>query len=256
MLPTIEVAETGKEVATGSDGSALQLPQGQTAEKTTRPRRPRWTSGCAPTRPGPSPPSTPPTGARWPARRSCWPCTASSTTRWGPSAASPDASTSGRAGETATTAAGDPRPSRRRSPPTALEGYEIRSYRRRDLALRDSAIALRHDPGAGRPHRLARRAHLGHDRLPGGRGPHRLSQRHDHAAPTSTTPGIPRVSTIWGPSDPPGAFQDEAEMERNYLRWDRPEGEYPTATASTSPSCPPWRWLTRLPRPAERQGWR
>ncbi len=39
VLPIIEVTETGKEVATGSDGSALQLPRGQTAEKTPRPRR-------------------------------------------------------------------------------------------------------------------------------------------------------------------------------------------------------------------------
>ena len=39
-------------------------------------------------------------------------------------------------------------------------------------------------------------------------------------------PWYPRVSTIWGPSDGPGVFQDDAEMERNYLRWERPEGDY------------------------------
>lgn len=39
-------------------------------------------------------------------------------------------------------------------------------------------------------------------------------------------PWYPRVSTIWGPSDKPGTFQDAAEMERNFLRWDRPEGAY------------------------------
>ena len=39
-------------------------------------------------------------------------------------------------------------------------------------------------------------------------------------------PWYPRVSSIWGPSDPPGTFQDTAEMQRNYLRWDRPEGDY------------------------------
>jgi len=39
-------------------------------------------------------------------------------------------------------------------------------------------------------------------------------------------PWYPRVSSIWGPSDPPGAFQDLAEMRRNYLVWDRPEGRY------------------------------
>jgi hypothetical protein len=40
-------------------------------------------------------------------------------------------------------------------------------------------------------------------------------------------PWYPSVSSIWGPSDPPGAFQDEAEMVRNFLPWKRPEGKYP-----------------------------
>jgi hypothetical protein len=39
-------------------------------------------------------------------------------------------------------------------------------------------------------------------------------------------PWYPRVSSIWGRSDPPGTFQDAAEMERNYLKWHRPEGHY------------------------------
>lgn len=41
-------------------------------------------------------------------------------------------------------------------------------------------------------------------------------------------PWYPRVSTIWGASDPPGTFQDAAEMERNFIGWSRPEGRYPT----------------------------
>jgi hypothetical protein len=40
-------------------------------------------------------------------------------------------------------------------------------------------------------------------------------------------PWYPRVSSIWGPSDGPGVFQDQAEMVRNYLPWRRPEGHYP-----------------------------
>jgi hypothetical protein len=39
-------------------------------------------------------------------------------------------------------------------------------------------------------------------------------------------PWYPRISSIWGRSDPPGTFQDAAEMERNYLKWHRPEGRY------------------------------
>ena len=40
-------------------------------------------------------------------------------------------------------------------------------------------------------------------------------------------PWYPRVSSIWGPSDPPGTFQDEAEMGRNFLNGSGPEGHYP-----------------------------
>ena len=40
-------------------------------------------------------------------------------------------------------------------------------------------------------------------------------------------PWYPRISTIWGPSDGPGVFQDSAEMVRNFLPWKRPEGHYP-----------------------------
>ncbi len=40
-------------------------------------------------------------------------------------------------------------------------------------------------------------------------------------------PWYPWDSTIWGPSDPPGTFQDWPEMERNFLPWKRPEGTYP-----------------------------
>jgi hypothetical protein len=40
-------------------------------------------------------------------------------------------------------------------------------------------------------------------------------------------PWYPWNSSIWGQSDPPGTFQDAAEMERNFLKWKRPEGSYP-----------------------------
>ena len=39
-------------------------------------------------------------------------------------------------------------------------------------------------------------------------------------------PWYPRVSSIWGPSDRPGTFQDAAEMKRNFLVWRRPDGHY------------------------------
>lgn len=41
-------------------------------------------------------------------------------------------------------------------------------------------------------------------------------------------PWFPWNSSIWGQSDPPGTFQDAAEMRRNFLPWQRPEGTYPS----------------------------
>jgi hypothetical protein len=40
-------------------------------------------------------------------------------------------------------------------------------------------------------------------------------------------PWYPWTSSIWGKSDEPGAFQNTAEMNRNFLEWKRPEGKYP-----------------------------
>jgi len=40
-------------------------------------------------------------------------------------------------------------------------------------------------------------------------------------------PWYPRISSIWGPADPPGTFEDLDRMKTNYLPWRRPEGSYP-----------------------------
>lgn len=106
-----------------------------------------------------------------------------------------------------------------------VKGYEVRAYGSRKLALRDTAIALSQTKAPVI--------------LVAWRGAHTwvmTGYRADadpkvfrNATITGTyiyDPWYPRVSTIWGPSDSPGTFQDEAEMERNYLRWDRPEGKY------------------------------
>ena len=40
-------------------------------------------------------------------------------------------------------------------------------------------------------------------------------------------PWYPDVSSIWGPSNPPGFFTTMRELRENFLPWKRPEGKYP-----------------------------
>jgi hypothetical protein len=106
------------------------------------------------------------------------------------------------------------------------KGYEVRAYVSRTDALRDAAIALTE---TGKPVVL----------LPWW-GAHTwvMTGYRADADPTQfrdarikglyiLDPWYPRVSTIWGPSDKPGNFEDMAEMERNFIGWSRPEGAYP-----------------------------
>lgn len=123
-------------------------------------------------------------------------------------------------------------------------GYEVRAYETRADALRDAAVALEatHSPVI----------------LLAWRGAHTwvmtgFRADADPAIFRDATvegayvldPWYPWVSSIWGPSDPPGTFQDAAEMERNYLRWKRPEGKYPErdglfiSVVPTVPVSPP-----------------
>jgi hypothetical protein len=105
-------------------------------------------------------------------------------------------------------------------------GYEVRAYRTRQNALRDAAAAIE---STGSPVILL-----------AWRGAHTwvmtgFKADADPAIfPDATVAGAyivdpwyPRISSIWGPSDPPGTFQDASEMVRNFLVWKRPEGHYP-----------------------------
>ena len=106
-----------------------------------------------------------------------------------------------------------------------VHGYEVRAYDTRGLALRDAAKAISkyHAPVI----------------LLAWRGAHTwvmTGYRADadplvfKGAKVSGAyildPWYPRVSSIWGASDPPGGYQNAAEMRRNYLPWRRPEGHY------------------------------
>lgn len=104
--------------------------------------------------------------------------------------------------------------------------YEIHAYETRQDALRGSAVAIKQ---TGKPVVLL-----------AWRGAHTwiMSGYRADADPTVfddatisgayvLDPWYPWVSNIWGPSDPPGTFQDASEMRRNFLAWERPEGKYP-----------------------------
>ena len=107
-----------------------------------------------------------------------------------------------------------------------VPGYEIRAYNTRQGALRGAARALE---ATNAPVILLawRGAHTWV--MTGFRADADPALFKD-AKITGTyilDPWYPRVSSIWGPSDPPGTFQNESEMIRNYLQWKRPEGKYP-----------------------------
>jgi len=107
-----------------------------------------------------------------------------------------------------------------------VAGYQVRAYTTRQGALRDAAKAIEKTSSPVM--------------LMAWRGAHTwiMSGFRADADPAIFAdakvtgayildPWYPDVSSIWGPSDPPGTFQNEAEMIRNYLKWKRPEGKYP-----------------------------
>ena len=105
-------------------------------------------------------------------------------------------------------------------------GYEVRGYKTRQGALRDAAKAIEktRSPvillawrGAHTWVMTGFRADADPAKFPNAK----LSGAY------ILDPWYPDVSSIWGRSDPPGTFQDNAEMIRNYLPWRRPEGKYP-----------------------------
>ena len=119
-------------------------------------------------------------------------------------------------------------------------GYEVRAFETRQGALRDSARSIQ---ATGAPVILLtwRGAHTWV--MTGFRADADPSIFRDaHIDGTYILdPWYPRISSIWGPSDPAGVFQDNAEMERNFLPWKRPEGGYPDRDGlyiTVSPTVP------------------
>ncbi len=107
-----------------------------------------------------------------------------------------------------------------------VPGYEVRGFETRQTALRDAARTIQQ---TGAPVILL--AWYGaHTWVMTGFRANADPSVFDDAKITGAyilDPWYPRISTLWGRSDGPGAFQDEAEMKRNFLGWKRPEGRYP-----------------------------
>ena len=105
-------------------------------------------------------------------------------------------------------------------------GYKIRAFETRSGALRDAAVAIEK---TGSPAILLawRGAHtwvmtgFRADRDPA------IFKNATMEGTYILDPWYPRISSIWGASNPPGTFTDADEMKENFLPWKRPEGAYP-----------------------------
>ncbi len=105
-------------------------------------------------------------------------------------------------------------------------GYEVRAFETRTAALRDSAVAIQE---TNSPVILLawRGAHTwimtGYraDRDPA------VFRNSVMKGAYILDPWYPMVSSIWGPSNPPGTFTGIEELKDNFLVWKRPEGKYP-----------------------------
>ena len=107
-----------------------------------------------------------------------------------------------------------------------VPGYQVRSYGTRADALQGAAQAI----AATRSPVILVAWYGAHTWVMSGYRADADPLAFDDAKVSGTyilDPWFPRISSIWGPSDPPGTFQNAAEMERNFLAWKRPEGVYP-----------------------------
>jgi hypothetical protein len=105
-------------------------------------------------------------------------------------------------------------------------GYEVRAFETLTYALRDAAVAIETTQSPAI--------------LLAWRGAHTwvMSGYRADADPALfrntriegayiLDPWYPRISSIWGASNPPGTFTTFAELQENFLPWKRPEGRYP-----------------------------
>lgn len=105
-------------------------------------------------------------------------------------------------------------------------GYEVRAFETMTGALRDAGVAIEetHSPVI----LLAwRGAHTWVMTGYRGDGDPAIFKYAKISGAYILDPWYPRISSIWGPSNPPGTFTTAAELKDNFLPWKRPEGSYP-----------------------------
>lgn len=105
-------------------------------------------------------------------------------------------------------------------------GYEVRAFETRSRALRNAAVAIQE---TGSPVILLawRGAHTWVMTGYRSDGDPAIFKNAEMKGAYILDPWYPRISSIWGKSNPPGTFTKAAEMEENFLKWKRPEGAYP-----------------------------
>lgn len=105
-------------------------------------------------------------------------------------------------------------------------GYEVRAFETRSGALRDAAVAIQETKSP-----VVLLAWRGaHTWVMTGYRADADPAIFKDAKMTGAyilDPWYPRISSIWGESNPPGTFTKAAEMQDNFLEWKRPEGTYP-----------------------------
>jgi hypothetical protein len=105
-------------------------------------------------------------------------------------------------------------------------GYEVRAFEHMTYALRDAAVAIQstQSPAILLAWRGAHTWVMSGYRADGDPAIFRNTKIEGAYI---LDPWYPRISSIWGASNPPGTFTEFDELRENFLPWKRPEGRYP-----------------------------
>lgn len=106
-----------------------------------------------------------------------------------------------------------------------VPGYEVRAFEQMTYALRDAAVAIQatQSPAILLAWRGAHTWVMSGYRADGDPAIFRNTKIEGAYI---LDPWYPRISSIWGESNPPGTFTEFDELRENFLPWKRPEGRY------------------------------